>query len=141
MPVVAASCSSGSGGSGSSSADASLKSAGTLVEHQMTAYQSAAQKCQTASSPVVCVEAADRTLGGQIHDYANMLAVGQGFSAPAGVLAKARNDAQTLANSLEILGDAQPTQANYDKVLNTFDVNGAIGQLRHAVTRVNDALG
>jgi hypothetical protein len=89
----------------------------------------------------VCVEGADRTLGGQIHTYANLLAVGRGFTAPAGDLATARNDAQTLANSLEILGDAQPTQANYDKVLNTFDVNGTIAQLRTAVTRLNDAPG
>jgi hypothetical protein len=144
VPVLMASCSSGggsvTGGSGASS-DASLHSAGTLVQHQMAAYQSAAQKCQTQSSPVVCVEASDRTLGGQIHTYANLLAVGHGFNAPGGVLSTARNDAQTLANSLEILGDAQPTQANYDKVLNTFDVNGSIAQLRTAITRLNDALG
>jgi hypothetical protein len=144
LPVLVASCSSGggsSGGSGAASSDAKLRSAGTLVERQMAEYQSTAQTCKTASSPVVCVEAADRTLGGQIHTYANLLAVGRGFTAPAGVLATARNNAQTLANSLEILGDAQPTQANYDQVLNTFDVNGAIGQLHHAVTRLNDALG
>ena len=142
LPVLAASCSSGGGsGSGGSSSDATLHSAGTLVELQLAAYQRTAQRCQTAASPVVCVEAADRTLGGQIHTYANLLAVGRGFTVPAGVLASARNDAQTLANSLEILGDAQPTQANYDQVLNTFDVNGAIAQLHHAVTRVNAALG
>lgn len=146
VPVVVASCSSGgggsaSGGSGSASSDAALRSAGTLLQHQMATYRAAAQKCQAASSPVVCVEAADRTLGGQIHTYANLLAVGHGFTAPAGALATARNEAQTLANSLEILGDAQPTQANYDKVLNTFDVNGSIDQLRNAVTRLNGALG
>jgi hypothetical protein len=145
VPVVVASCSSGGGsgslGTGSGSSNATLRSAGTLVQHQMAAYQAAAQECQTRASPVVCVESADRTLGGQIHTYANMLAVGRGFTAPAGVLATARNDAQTLANSLEILGDAQPTQANYDQVLNTFDVNGSIAQLRNAVTRLNDALG
>jgi hypothetical protein len=147
LPVVVASCGtgggsgSGSSGSGSASADATLHRAGTVVQRDMTAYQAAAQKCQSESSPVVCVEGADRALGGQIHTYANLLAVGRGFTAPAGVLATARNDAQMLANSLEILGDAQPTQANYDKVLNTFDVNGAIDQLRQAVTRLNDALG
>ena len=141
LPVLLAACSSGGSGSGTESSDAKLQSAGTLVEHQLARYQRTAQTCQTASSPVVCVEAADRTLGGQIHTYANLLAVGRGFTAPAGVLATARNDAQTLANSLEILGDAQPTQANYDKVLNTFDLNGAIGQMHKAVARVNAALG
>ena len=59
---------------------------------------------------------------------------------PASALGSARNNAQTLANSLEILGDAQPTQANYDEVRNSFDVNGALGQLRNAVTALNGAL-
>ena len=52
-----------------------------------------------------------------------------------------RNAAQTLANSLEILGDAQPTQANYDQVLNTFNVNSAITQLQGDVTTLAGSLG
>ena len=143
LPFVAAACgaSGGSGsGSGGASSDARLEAAGTTVQRQMTAYQAATQTCATAASPVVCIEAADRMLGGQIHTYANLLAVGKGFTAPASALASARNNAQTLANSLEILGDAQPTQANYDQVLNTFDVNGALSQLRSAVTTLNATL-
>ena len=89
----------------------------------------------------MCLEGADRTLGNRIHTYANLLAVGHGFSAPKHDLTAARNSAQTLANSLEILGDAQPTQANYDQVRNTFDVNAAIGRLQAAVTNVDHALG
>ena len=58
-----------------------------------------------------------------------------GFTAPQADVRAARNDAQTLANSLEILGDAQPTQANYDQVLNTFNVNAAITQLQGDVTQ------
>jgi len=65
---------------------------------------------------------------------------GRDDGAAASTLASARNNAQTLANSLEILGDAQPTQANYDQVLNTFDVNGALSQLRSAVTTLNATL-
>jgi len=144
LPFVAAACSSSGGsgsGMGSASSDARLKEAGATVQRQMAAYQAAARKCPAAASPVVCVEAADRTLGGQVHTYANLLAVGKDFTAPAAVLASARNNAQTLANSLEILGDAQPTQANYDHVLNTFDVNGALGQLSSAVTKLDGALG
>jgi hypothetical protein len=90
---------------------------------------------------VVCLEHADLTLGNQIHDYANMLAVGKGFNAPQNDIVNARNSAQTLANSLEILGDAQPTQANYNQVLNTFDLNGAIAQLRADVQKLDRALG
>jgi len=143
LSLVAAACGAGGGsGSGSSSAssDARLEAAGTTVQRQMTTYQASTQRCTTVASPVVCVEAADRVLGGQVHSYANLLAVGKGFTAPASVLGSARNNAQTLANSLEILGDAQPTQANYDEVRNSFDVNGALGQLRNAVTALNAAL-
>jgi hypothetical protein len=104
-------------------------------------YKARANTCKTASNPVVCLEAADRTLGGQIHEYANLLATGRGFSAPQADLLDARNAAQTLANSMEILGDAQPTQSNYTQVLNTFNVNAAIGQLRGAAQKLNAALG
>ena len=108
---------------------------------QMTAYESKAAACKSASNPVVCVEHADVTLGNQVHDYANKLAVGKGFTAPQNDIVSARNSAQTLANSLEILGDAQPTQSNYDQVLNTFDLNGAIAQLRKDVQTLDRALG
>ncbi len=88
-----------------------------------------------------CLEQADRKLGDEVHSYANVLAVGKGFSAPQSDVLAARNDAQTLANSLEILGDAQPTQSNYDQVRNNFNVDGAIGQLRGAVQKLDGALG
>jgi hypothetical protein len=142
VPLVMASCGSGSGpGTSPGSADGSLKSADAAVLAAMSSYAGKVNLCQGAASPVVCLEAADRTLGNRIHTYANLLAVGHGFSAPQADLATARNTAQTLANSLEILGDAQPTQANYDKVRNTFNVNGAITQLQDAVTTVTGALG
>ena len=140
VPVVAASCSSGTGGS-PPPADASLKSADAAVVAAMSSYPAKVSLCRTASSPVVCVEAADRTLGNRIHTYANLLAVGHGFSAPQADLTAARNAAQTLANSLEILGDAQPTQANYNQVRNTFNVDAAIARLRSAVTKVDGTLG
>lgn len=141
LPLVLAACSSGSGPGGSGSANSSLQSDGAKVLSQMTAYASKAASCKSASSPVVCLEHADLTLGNQIHDYANMLAVGKGFNAPQNDIVSARNSAQTLANSLEILGDAQPTQANYNEVLNTFNLNGAIAQLRTDVQKLDRALG
>jgi hypothetical protein len=141
LPLVLAACSSGSASSSAGSPDAALRAAGAAVESHMSAYAAAAQACTSKPSPVVCLETADRTLGGQIHDYANVLATRHDFSAPQADLTTARNAAQTLANSLEILGDAQPTQANYDRVRNTFDVGAAIGQLRRAVDRLDSALG
>jgi len=142
VPLVLASCSSGTGSGGAPHpADASLKAADTTVLTAMTAYAAKVDQCRSAPSPVVCLETADRTLGNQIHTYANLLAVGHGFSAPHGDLTAARNRAQTLANSLEILGDAQPTQANYDQVRNTFDVDAAITGLQRAVSKVQHSLG
>ncbi len=141
LPLVLAACSSGSGPGGSGSANSGLQGDGAKVLSQMTTYASKAASCKSASSPVVCLEHADLTLGNQIHDYANMLAVGKGFNAPQNDIVSARNSAQTLANSLEILGDAQPTQANYNQVLNTFNLNGAIAQLRAEVQKLDRALG
>jgi hypothetical protein len=132
---------SGSGAASQGSAGSSLQRAGATLLDNLTAYGSKAAACKAASSPVVCLEGADRTLGGQVHTYANLLAVGKGITAPQGNVLAARNDAQTLANSLEILGDAQPTQSNYDQVLNNFNLNGAIGQLRGAVSKLNVAAG
>ena len=143
LPLVLAACGSGpsSGGGSSASADASLQKAGSTLLANLRTYKAQAARCKSAPNPVVCLEAADRTLGGQIHDYANLLAVGHGFHAPQADLVGARNAAQTLANSMEILGDAQPTQSNYDQVLNTFNVNSAISQLQGAVERLDSALG
>jgi hypothetical protein len=141
LPLALAACSSGPGSGGSASSSSSLQSQGATVLSQMTAYESKAAACKSASSPVVCVEHADVMLGNQIHAYANKLAVGKGFAAPQNDVVSARNSAQTLANSLEILGDAQPTQSNYDQVLNTFDLNAAIAQLRKDVQKLDRASG
>jgi hypothetical protein len=140
LPFVLAACSSGSGGS-SASPNSSLQHAGTTVISQMETYASTAAACKSAPSPVVCLEHADVKLGNEVHDYANKLAVGKGFTAPQNDIVSARNSAQTLANSLEILGDAQPTQANYNQVLNTFNLDGAIAQLRGDVQALDRALG
>jgi hypothetical protein len=137
LPLVLAACSSGSGAGSSQAANNSLESADRTVQSAMSGYLAGAQRCKTQTDPVVCLEAADRTLGNQIHSYANLLAVGHGFTAAQPELSAARDAAQTLANSLEILGDAEPTQANYDQVRNTFNVDSAISQLRHDV----DTLG
>jgi hypothetical protein len=147
LPLVLAACSSSpssngaSGSSSGSSAGSSLQKAGSTLLANLDRYQQQATKCKSESSPVVCLEGADRTLGTQIHGYANMLVTGHGFGAPQADILSARNAAQLLANSMEILGDAQPTQANYDKVKNTYNVNAAISQLRAAVTKVNRAGG
>lgn len=144
LALALAGCSSGGGGSGANatqSADASLKSDGATVQSAMTNYLSAVAGCAKQASPVVCLEAADKKLGNKIHVYANVLATHHGFTAPRSDLTSALNEAQLLANSLEILGDAQPTQANYNQVLNTFNVNSAITQLQGDVSTLNSALG
>ena len=139
LALVLAGC--GSGGGAPQSPDDSLKSAGTTVQLAMSGYLAAVSGCARQSSPVVCLEAADRRLGNKIHAYANVLAGHHKFTAPKADLTTTLNAAQTLANSLEILGDAQPTQANYNQVLNTYNVNSAITQLQSDVTTLAGSLG
>jgi hypothetical protein len=152
LVVALAGCGSGSGGSAASGgsttagttpqqADAALKGAGKSVQSAMQLYLAAVGGCAQMTSPVVCLEAADHTLGDKIHAYANLLARHEPFTAPQGAVSTALNSAQTLANSLEILGDAQPTQANYNQVLNTFDINAAVTALQGEVTTLAGSLG
>jgi len=144
LVVVLAACSSGGSGSGgttTTSPDTSLKSADATVQAAMKTYLTTVRGCAKQSSPVVCLEKADHTLGDTIHSYANVLATGHGFTAPRADQSTTLNEAQLLANSLEILGDAQPTQANYNQVLNTFNVNAAITSLQRDVTKLDGSLG
>jgi hypothetical protein len=152
LVVALAGCSSGGGGSAASGgsttagttpqqADAALKSAGKSVQSAMQLYLAAVGGCAQKPSPVVCLEAADHTLGDKIHAYANLLARHASVTAAQGAVSTALNSAQTLANSLEILGDAQPTQANYNQVLNTFNINAAVTALQGDVTTLAGSLG
>jgi hypothetical protein len=150
VPVALTACGSGpahpvTAGSGTQSnsvtGSAQLEKSDSTILGDLTTYLSAVNACKSQSSPVVCVEAADRALGGQIHDYANKLASGGSDGAKAADVTAARNSAQLLANSMEILGDAQPNQANYNQVLNTFNVNSAISSLQAAVAKVQADLG
>jgi hypothetical protein len=144
LVLVLAGCSSGGGGSGATTAtspDASLQGADTTAQSALKTYLTDVGGCAKQSIPVVCLEAADHKLGDAIHGYANVLATGRAFTAPRADLTTTLNEAQLLANSLEILGDAQPTQANYNQVLNTFNVNSAITQLQGDVTTLAGSLG
>ena len=144
LVLVLAGCSAGGSGSGATtttSPDASLKGADATVQSAMTSYRTKVAGCAKESNPVVCLENADRELGDQIHAYANVLATGHAFTAKRADLSSTLNEAQLLANSLEILGDAQPTQANYNQVLNTFNVNAAITQLQGDVATLAGSLG
>ena len=88
----------------------------------------------------MCLETADKSLGDKVHSYANLLARHEPITASKANVSAALNSAQTLANSLEILGDAQPTQANYDQVLNTYNINSAITTLQGQVATLNQSL-
>jgi hypothetical protein len=146
VPLALAACSS-SPGSGSSSpgssasSNSSLQGADAKLLTNISDYEAKASSCKSASNAVACLEKADVDLGNEVHTYANLLAVGKGFTAPQGDVLAARNDAQTLANSLEILGDAQPTQANYNQVLNTFNIDAAITALQGDVSTLAGSLG
>jgi len=147
LALALAGCSSGGGGSGGGGSGANtstpqqdattLKGASLSVQSAMTSYLAAIGDCTKQASAVVCLEAADHQLGDKIHAFANVLAGHHHFNVPHTDLSTTLNAAQTLANSLEILGDAQPTQANYDQVLNSFNVNSAITQLQGDVATLS----
>jgi hypothetical protein len=144
LVLVLAGCSSGGSGPGattSTTPSASLKAADATVQSAMKSYLATVGGCAKQSIPVVCLEAADHKLGNAVHAYANVLATGHALTAPRADQTTALNEAQLLANSLEILGAAQPTQANYNQVLNTFNVNSAITQLQGDVTTLAGSLG
>jgi hypothetical protein len=56
------------------------------------------------------------------------------------VVSTALNTAQVTANTFEILGDAQPTHANYNQVLHHFDLQGQLGKLKTAINNLASAL-
>jgi len=144
LVLVLAGCSSGGGGSGgttTTSPDASLEGADATVQAALKTYLTDVGGCAQQSIAVVCLEAADKKLGDAVHRYANVLATGHAFTVPRAEQATTLNEAQLLANSLEILGDAQPTQATYNQVLSTFNVNSAITQLQGDVTTLATSLG
>jgi hypothetical protein len=104
---------------------------------QIDIYNAAVQKC---GSKVVCVEAADRKLGDAIHVYANYLGSLSQSGGAGNTVRTALNTAQVTANTFEILGDAQPTQANYNQVLGHFDLPGQVSKLTKAINDLAAAL-
>ena len=61
--------------------------------------------------------------------------------APSKVVTTTLNGAQNLANSFEILGDAEPTTANYNKVLGHFNISFAVTALKVNIGQVDAAHG
>jgi hypothetical protein len=114
-----------------------VSGANTTALRQIDAYNSAVQNCGTN---IVCVEKADRTLGDQIHVYANYIGSLSQTGGAGKVVSTALNTAQVTANTFEILGDAQPTHANYNQVLHHFDLQGQLGKLKTAINNLASAL-
>jgi hypothetical protein len=103
---------------------------------QISAYKVKAQNCK---ANIVCLETANRKLGDQIHLYANYVGSLSQKGAAGKVVANTLNVSQVTANTLEILGDAQPTKANYDLVLHHFDLAGQIDKLTSAINSLAGA--
>jgi len=97
----------------------------------MTSYLTEVAGCAKGGSPVVCLEEADHKLGDEIHDYANVLATGHGFSAPRTELSTTLNEAQLLANSLEILGDAGQLRPGAQHLQHQLGDHAAAGRRQH----------
>ena len=144
LVLVLAGCSSGGGGSGAGhdqSATATLKSAGGTVQSAMKSYLRAWAAAPSSRAPSCASRQQIAQLGEQDPHLRQRAGHRPRVHRATGGPDHHANEAQTLANSLEILGDAQPTQANYNQVLNTFNVNSAITQLQGDVTRLAGSLG
>jgi hypothetical protein len=102
---------------------------------QIGVWKTAVQNCRFN---IVCVEKADRTLGDQIHVYANYVGSLHQSGAAGKIVNNTLNTSQITANTFEILGDAQPTKANYNRVLHHFDL---LGQVDKMTTAVNNLAG
>ena len=128
----------GGGGSGADSTttspDASLTSADATVQSAMKAYLTDGGRLRQAVEPRRVPRGGRPQARGQDPRLRQRARHRPRVHGAAADQTTTLNEAQTLANSLEILGDAQPTQANYNQVLNTFNVNSAITQLQGDVT-------
>jgi hypothetical protein len=139
----------GTGTTGSSSvtaptvpkvSNAKLVAAGKTAQSVLDTYTSTTKNCAAKTQPTICLEAADRVAGDAIHTYANLLgALSEG--APSKIVTSTLNGAQNLANSFEILGDAEPTKANYNKVLGHFNISFAVTALKVNIGQVDAAHG
>jgi hypothetical protein len=56
------------------------------------------------------------------------------------VVQNALNTAQVTANIFEVLGDAEPTQSNYNTVLHHFDLQSQIQKLQTAINNLASAI-
>jgi hypothetical protein len=100
---------------------------------QIGVWKTAVQSC---GSKITCVEKADRTLGDQLHVYANYVGSLHQVGAAGKIINNTLNTSQVTANTFEILGDAQPTQANYNQVLHHFNLNGQVDKMTTAINNL-----
>jgi hypothetical protein len=104
-------------------------------------YESSSRACPSNKQPTICLETADRVAGNAIHLYGNVLGALSENPTKAKSVTAALTSAQDLANSFEVLGDAEPTAANYTKVLGQFNVQAAVSTLQKQIATVDAAYG
>jgi hypothetical protein len=103
---------------------------------QISHYNSTVKSCPSAKSPTTCLEAADRALGDQVHNYANYMTQIAQLGSRGKDVAKTLNAAQNTANAFELVGDSEPTAAAYKQALGTFDISKALSTLEADVSTV-----
>jgi|HubBroStandDraft_1064217.scaffolds.fasta_scaffold363895_1 hypothetical protein len=126
--------------SGGASKGSALLSANTKALNQLNHFAVALSSCSSASDQVSCTEQAETTFGNQLHTYANLLAGGGTFGRAEPDAAKALLLSQFNANTFEVLGNAGPTKADYDRVLHHQNLQVDLNQLENALNKINDDL-
>ncbi|HEY1826842.1 MAG TPA: hypothetical protein VGF87_02420 [Acidimicrobiales bacterium] len=114
-----------------------LTSANNTALNQLNFYEGQVTACKKS---ITCIEKADRNIGNQIHTYANYVGTIKTTSADKTVVQDALNTAQVTANIFEVLGDAEPTQSNYNTVLHHFDLQSQIQKLQTAINNLASAI-
>ncbi len=112
---------------------AKVTSANAKALCEIDTYNAAIKAC---GSKIACIETANRKLGDEVHLYANYVGSLKQKGSTAKTIDTALNTAQITGNTLEILGDALPTKANYDQVLHHFDLAKQISSLRTAINNL-----
>jgi hypothetical protein len=117
--------------------DATIAKADRTALTQVSHYDTATRSCHSATHPAACEEKADRTLGDQIHAYANLVGSEDAPGIAATDVNGARNAAQSSANRLENIGDAAQTSAAYTKTARAIHLSNSLAALEAAIGQLD----
>ncbi|HEX3794609.1 MAG TPA: DUF4389 domain-containing protein [Acidimicrobiales bacterium] len=117
-----------------------LQDANTTLISDFNRFESQDPTCQSAANPLSCSEGLDRQLADQLNDYADTLQnTGRNLLIQSDVN-DAINSARKTSTVFAQLGNAGPNAANYQRVVDSLNVQASVSQLNEAVDSLRDDL-